>query len=784
MHTLANVARSRISGMKERPIIGQAHGQTVESLTSIAYAIASADPEKELPIGVLMNLDPEGYLLLVAAVASGRPLIPLDAAAPFDQLLARTRAAGASAIISTDELRDLAHRFDLPIVEPTSDFDEACLIQSGGDDPCFICFTSGSTGEPVPFFKTHRGMYELGVVRRDAFETVEDERALICISPLFVGMLNRVAQQLVSGGDVIAMNLKQSGEGGLLAALETYKVHVVGLVPTMLRSVIRSAGGTRFPSSLRSVIVSGEKFTRADLRFWREALHDDTRIFTSYGSTESGTLAVREIGSDDMVGDDLVPAGVPLPGVDFLIVDEDGVEAPMGKEGWLHVRSPYQSFSNDKSSSSMLVAIQGHGEGWFRMGDIGRIGVDGELSVIGRADGEEKVGGIRFNPAAFESAFRSVESVQEPVVVMVQRERARVPVAFVQGDSGILEELRRVARATGPAGEQIQFVFKEEMPTTASGKADRTRLIKEGSTRFLVKNRRERTQYTRTESAIADAWSKQLGMQAPPKNVPFNDLGGDSLGMLSVVIRLKEKVGITISMQELGELNTIERQAEAATIDEVASTALNQLAPATTHRETMVIFPGVGGHGWTFEPLARSLEVDVEIAAADWSGRFDLGMLAKEIALWNDGRKLTLMGFSAGTQIGTAIAQELDHRDDPPARFIALDGWGSPSLWYRIRAMRRMGREGARAETGVEAHLQRTSIAGYEVLIGLPKVRIDIPIDLILSSGQNVRARTVNWEKISRGPITVQTLAFDHLSLVRSPVPSEVLDSIRAILSG
>jgi acetyl-CoA synthetase len=178
----------------------------------------------------------------------------------------------------------------------------------------------------------------------------------------------------------------------------------------------------------------------------------------------------------------------PYPGIDAVIVDEEGNEVPPGGGGFLAVRSPWPS---------MLRTIHGDPEryrevywsrfdGMYFPGDGCKSDEDGDFWLLGRVDDVMLVSGHNISTTEVESALVDHHAVAEAAVVgRTDPRTGQAIAAFVtlkgetRGDDGLIDELRgHVATKIGPIAKPASIVFTADLPKTRSGKIMR-RLLRD-----------------------------------------------------------------------------------------------------------------------------------------------------------------------------------------------------------------------------------------------------------------------------------------------------------------
>ena len=781
--TIAQVARERLEAVDQQPIVLGDHVLKRDRLDSISRAIAGMSADPCAPVGLLMDLAPDGGLMLTAALASGRPVVPLDVTGDRELLLARLRSVGSCPLVVSPGCEGvIATLGDVDVLDMTRPGGTADLLDPGPADPAAVCFTSGTTGLPMPYARSQQGLLEVGFHRSVRRGLSPGHRALFCLSPLFVGMMNTFAQTLVGRGVSVFHQIKRGGVQDLVDVIHDFRVNYFSIVPSLLRRLIESAGRRGLPDSLQAINISGELMMWSDVRRWSASLPATTQMHVSYGSTESGTVTIGFINPTDRPDDEPVTLGAALPNVELVVTDASMKPLPPGRRGSIYVRSRAvaDSFVDAVVKPVPSFAIEGRGSGFYAMGDEGSLLENGELVVFGRADREIKIDGVRFNPAACEGGLRSVSGVNDAAVIIVDTEGEPQPVAFVAADDSRYDEVRRSLRSSGPAGQRVRVEFLDALPTTQTGKTCRRTL--EARARELLEGGGASVHEGMggAEYLIADLWSERLGIPRPPTDRSFFEFGGDSLGLLSLVIELKERFGVVLPLDRLHELDTIKRQASVALVEHDAPATTDPfvpLRPAPGSSSVLFVLPGVGGHAWSFAPLAEAVGGESEIIGVNWAKQPDLEALAGEMIARAGARSCAIGGFSAGGRVAAVLARRMELRKVRLRRLVILDSQPigglrmRMKLWWRWMKLRRaQGNE-------LERHLSALKSSGYSILMKLKPVDLETPVRLVVSR-QTSASLVQAWSAHAR--ISMTRVPCSHLELVSVPVHEVVSRSLRS----
>ncbi|MGN7799893.1 AMP-binding protein [Leifsonia sp. 22587] len=234
----------------------------------------------------------------------------------------------------------------------------------------------------------------------------------------------------------------------------TGDLRYTSLVPVQLARLVESAevGSREVGAALRAfdgILVGGQALTPT-LRDRAERL--GARVVTTYGSSETAGGCVY----------DGMPIGTTtVRAVDGLLE----ISGPVLAEGYL-----------GDSERTAAAFHEADGTRWYRTGDLGEVGADGEVAVFGRSDNVIISGGEKVLLDAVERAVQEVAGFGHAVVVGVPHpEWGQVPVVVVEGTASLgVSELRRiVAERLGRAAAPDRILEVARVPRLSSGKPDR-----------------------------------------------------------------------------------------------------------------------------------------------------------------------------------------------------------------------------------------------------------------------------------------------------------------------
>ena len=264
-----------------------------------------------------------------------------------------------------------------------------------------------------------------------------------------------------------------------LGFLSRHDVTNVFTTPTAMRSMMSiDRAGERFPCDFRRVCSAGEPLNPEAIRWFREQY--GITVLDYYGLTESYPLVAnfpwQEVREGSM--------GLPMPGWDVRILDEDENEVPQGERGEICLRArsnPHYPLGYWRNEEAARETFGGE---WFHTKDAATQDEDGYVWYAGRADDVIISAGYRIGPFEVESACIEHPAVREAAAVASPDERRGTVVkAFIvlaegrEPSDALAEEVKAFVRDRLSAyayPRRIEFV--DELPKTLTGKIRRIEL--------------------------------------------------------------------------------------------------------------------------------------------------------------------------------------------------------------------------------------------------------------------------------------------------------------------
>jgi acetyl-CoA synthetase len=359
------------------------------------------------------------------------------------------------------------------------------------EDPLFILYTSGTTGQPKGIVHSTGGyLTQVAATTKWVFD-LKDEDVFWCTADIgwITGHSYVVYGPLALGATIMMYEGAPDwpDRGRFWDLCEKYGVTVFYTAPTAIRAFMK--WGEEWPdssdlSALRLLGTVGEPIN-PEAWTWYQRVIGGGRcpIVDTWWQTETGAIMITPLPGATTTKPG--SATVAFPGIDATILDMEGEEA---ESGYLAITSPWPS---------MLRGIWGDEQRyretyWSKFeevyfpGDGARIDDDGYFWIMGRVDDVLNVAGHRIGTMEVESALVDHEAVAEAAVVGRADEiKGQGIAAFVSLKEGIepgpelREELRNhVATEIGAIARPADLIITADLPKTRSGKIMR-RLLRD-----------------------------------------------------------------------------------------------------------------------------------------------------------------------------------------------------------------------------------------------------------------------------------------------------------------
>ncbi|APY90246.1 non-ribosomal peptide synthetase [Streptomyces alfalfae] len=542
--------------------------QLAARVDRLAAHLAAGGAGPDRVVALVLPRSMELIAAELAVARAGAAFLPVDPAYPAERrALMLADAAPALTLDDPRQVRELleteaaAGHTDVPGVD--------------ADHAAYVIYTSGSTGRPKGVTVTHRGIGGFTEAAAERYAVGPGDRVLQFSSPSFDASVLELFISVLSGATLVVPPHGPWLGDELAAVLDEHRITHALIPPAALASLPDPERGAA--RHLRTLIVGAEACPAGLVDRWAPG----RRMINSYGPTETTIVATWT--GPLSAGRGTPTIGGALPHTRVHVLDAAMRPVPPGVDGELFVGGDAVArgyLGRPGLTAARFVAdpFGTPGARLYRTGDRVRWTAGGELEFLGRLDRQVKIRGFRIEPGEIEAALRRAcdGAVGEAVAVVRedvpghQRLVAYVTAVTPTPPTGSADPadptpaptsrpldaaaLRAAVAAVLP-GHMVPsaVVVLDRMPLTPQHKIDRRALPapERSAAAGHVPPR------SAEERALAGIWADVLGVDAVGATDDFFDLGGESILAARVLARVRDDLGVRLTVRDVFTARTI-----------------------------------------------------------------------------------------------------------------------------------------------------------------------------------------------------------------------------------
>jgi acetyl-CoA synthetase len=375
--------------------------------------------------------------------------------------------------------------FNQEIEKSATDFVRPVLDEAtSNNDIMLLYFTSGTTG--MPKMVNHDFIYPLGhILTAKYWQNVEENGLHFTVADTgwAKSAWGKLYGQWLSGSAVMTYDYDKFIPKNLMEVIEKYKVTTFCAPPTIYRFLIKEDLKKYDLSDLKYCVVAGEPLNPEVFKQFLD--QTGIRLMEGYGQTECTVAVATYPWMKPKPGS----MGMPTPGYEIDIIDEDGNSCEAGNEGEIVIftsrTKPVGMFKGYYRDDQLTASVWSNGI--YRTGDMAWRDEDGYFWFVGRADDVIKSSGYRIGPFEVESALMEHPAVLECAITAVpDPDRGQIVKATIVPSKNyhpseeLAKELQEhVKKVTAPYKYPRLVEFVNELPKTISGKIRRVQIREE-----------------------------------------------------------------------------------------------------------------------------------------------------------------------------------------------------------------------------------------------------------------------------------------------------------------
>ncbi len=568
-------------------VVFEGHKLTYQELDQQANQLANYLKEKGIEpgktIGICLERSHKMLIAVLGVLKAGCTYLPLDPAYPVERIHYMLEDSQTSIVLTESSTSEQIQVNTAKMVCIDTEWENVIRCSDANPEVqikpgqlAYIIYTSGSTGKPKGVQVPHQSVINLlsSMVEKPGISEKDTLLAVITLS--FDMSVYELFLPLIVGARIIIASHETASDGIQLAKLlDQSDVTILQATPITWQMMIEA--GWKATKKLK-VLCGGEPFP-PDLV--HQLVEQAAEVWNMYGPTETTVYSIIHPFSDPK---DPVLIGHPIANTKIYILDQYQQQVPIGIPGEIYIggdgvvtgylnrpdlteeRFLRDPFSDDPHSRM------------YRTGDLARYLPDGSIKYHQRTDTQVKIRGFRIELGEIETALTEHDLIQQAVVSV----REDVPgdktlAAYIipketdnsadhsapeEMNTNLISQLRDYLKVKLPDYMvPTHYMILPKLPLTQNGKVDR-KALPAPDRKQIEKLEQYIPPRTATETQVAAIWSEVLRLDKISINHNFFELGGHSLLAIQIIIQLREKFDIELSLASLFETPTVESLAE------------------------------------------------------------------------------------------------------------------------------------------------------------------------------------------------------------------------------
>ena len=593
------------------------YAELEQQANRLAWSLIERGIGREDRVGIALGRSVDTVVAFYAVMKAGAAYVPLDIDYPAERLQWIIGDADVALLLTEQAIGERlgvapARRLDLDhCALSLKDQDPGC--QALDDQLSYMIYTSGSTGNPkgVAVARGPLRMHCQAIIER--YEMTPATRELLFMSFAFDGAQERWLSTLISGGQLVIRGNTLWTPQETWDVLHAEAISIACFPPAYLQQLAEYGQGQPTPPPVRIYCFGGDAVADANFELVKQVLKPQY-LTNGYGPTETVVTPLLWKAPVSAHCDAVyAPIGEAVGNRTLYVLDDCLNPLPVGFAGELYIGGEglARGYHNRPGlSAERFVAdpFSTCGGRLYRTGDLVRQRPDGVFDYLGRLDNQVKIRGFRIELGEIEARLRDVPGVLDAVVVAREAATGKQLVGYVVRSEGeratapLLDHLRQVLPDyMVPA----QLMVLDALPLTPNGKVDR-RALPEPS----LAERSYQAPADERQHALAAIWADVLGLEQVGVTDHFFELGGDSLGVLKVLSRLRNQpeLGLNLKLRDLIARPTIAELCPASDQPQAALDPLLLLNRKVEQQAPLFCLHAGFGTVFDYRPLAQRLD--------------------------------------------------------------------------------------------------------------------------------------------------------------------------------
>lgn len=345
------------------------------------------------------------------------------------------------------------------------------------NDIALIVFTSGTTGEPKGAMMTNKNVLFNCHSCKVCFQLKSSDIQLIVV-PLFhvTGLNSQLLASIYMANTVVLLRKYKTED--VYIFLKKYRITVFIAVPSVFILLLeKMKSKLKNLTSLSKIGYAGAPMPVNVIYALKEQF-PHIKCFNFYGLTETSSISTVLSDKYALTAPDSV--GIPAPGVNMKVMNNQGEEAAIGQAGELLIKGNniIKGYFHDPEKTKTAIK-----DGWLYTGDIAKMDKQGRIFLLGRKKEVINRGGEKIYPIILENKLHNFRKIREAAIIGIPHKIFGEAVsAFIVKKEGVKlsgqEVLKYCQKYFADFEIPYKIVFVEKLPRNANGKVQKDELKK------------------------------------------------------------------------------------------------------------------------------------------------------------------------------------------------------------------------------------------------------------------------------------------------------------------
>lgn len=534
----------------------------INSLISALYSMDESDNET---VAIIMPQDHRLIVSILACMKCGKTfslIVPDESMT----IIKRKLKALNQVVIITDDLHETVLN---KLAKRTINYQQAISLPEHDNNTIinnkilYGVFTSGTTGVPKFALNYHTSFTNLMSWYSSLLQNTKRDAAIVT-SHGFDLTLKNLFYPFIHGGCLYLRNFHTYDSRNIIDFIEESQVEFINLSPTQFYSLLECENYETKLKSIKNIILGGENIDTNKIIEYQ--LHtSEVNIINTYGPCEAADIVAYSIfPAKEVISYNTVPLTHNLDNCIVRLFDNHGLEVPAGVKGEIFISGA--AVGNGYSDSHLTKSnfIKKDHILWYKTGDIGIYDQDNHLIIVGRADDQFKINGIRYELTDVEFQIKQALGHSNLAIKIVTDDKNIVRIFAYLDKTGLektpLNSVRECLVNKVPIWLQpVAWQGIEAFPMSKNGKLVRKRLPD-----IIIEH------YTEISSEIFNFVKKELNIPIVNETSNLLHYGADSIKLNRLKAWIQRNHKIEISAYDMFRSTCLED------INHIITTQLNK----------------------------------------------------------------------------------------------------------------------------------------------------------------------------------------------------------------